>query len=438
LHAAGIEVILDVVYNHTCEGSELGPTLSWRGLDNASYYWLVDDDRRHTINDTGTGNTLDVSHPRVAQMVLDSLRHYAESFHVDGFRFDLGATLGRERGGFDPGCGFFDSLRQDPVLQQVKIISEPWDVGPGGYQLGKHPPAFSEWNDRYRDTLRRYWRGDSGQRPELAKRLCGSDDIFGPRKRPTASVNYLASHDGAPLADLAMYQNKHNEANCEENRDGAADNLSNNWGVEGPTEDGAINELRERVKRSMLTSLFASMGIPMLLAGDEFGRTQRGNNNAYCLDNEISWLDWSAANDARGGALVEYASRLLTLRREHSVLRANKYLRADEVASGIRDLEWTDERGMYLSDTDWSNAEGRALVMRRAERRPDGKVEVMSLLLNASDRALDFALTPGWPWQLLVDSADPATPARALSDPCYTVKDRACVLLMALLDASPS
>ncbi|HTE44804.1 MAG TPA: glycogen debranching protein GlgX, partial [Gemmatimonadaceae bacterium] len=284
LHAAGLEVILDVVYNHTCEGSELGPTLSWRGFDNASYYRLVDDNRRHHVNDTGTGNTLNFAHPRVVQMAMDSLRYFAESFHVDGFRFDLGATLGREPHGFDPGSGFFDALRQDPTLQSVKIISEPWDIGPGGYQLGNHPPGFCEWNDRYRDTVRRYWRGDAGQRPEIARRLSGSDDIFGTKRRPTASINYVASHDGATLADLTMYEGKHNDANGEDNRDGAGDNLSNNWGVEGPTDDPDIIRLRDRVARSMLVTLFVSLGTPMLLAGDECGRTQQGNNNAYCQD----------------------------------------------------------------------------------------------------------------------------------------------------------
>ena len=304
LHAAGIEVILDVVYNHTAEGSEMGPTLSFRGLDNSSYYRLVPDNPRHCINDTGTGNTLNLSNARVLQMVMDSLRYWVTQFHVDGFRFDLGVTLGREPHGFDPGAGFFDALRQDPVLSRVKLISEPWDIGPGGYQLGHHPPGFAEWNDRFRDSIRRFWRGDTGQRGEFAARLAGSSDLFDRRaRRPWASVNYAASHDGYTLADVVSYVEKHNEANGEDNRDGHNENYSANWGVEGPTDDPAINETRARVQRGLLATVFFSHGTPMLLAGDEFGRTQRGNNNAYAQDNEISWLDWTQAQSAaRRGA----------------------------------------------------------------------------------------------------------------------------------------
>jgi isoamylase len=303
LHAAGIEVILDVVYNHTAEGSELGPTLSFRGLDNTSYYRLLPDDPRYYINDTGTGNTVNLSHPRVLQMVMDSLRYWVTSFHVDGFRFDLGVTLGREPNGFDPGSGFFDVLRQDPVLSRVKLISEPWDIGPGGYQLGHHPPGFAEWNDRFRDGLRRYWRGDAGQRGDVAARLAGSGDIFDRRaRRPWASINYVASHDGYALADVTSYVERHNEANGEDNRDGHSENYSANWGVEGPTDDPAILSTRASVRRAMLTSLFFAHGTPMLLAGDEFGRTQHGNNNAYAQDNEISWLDWKQAELPDGKA----------------------------------------------------------------------------------------------------------------------------------------
>jgi glycogen operon protein len=433
LHRAGIEVILDVVYNHTCEGSELGPTLSWRGVDNASYYRLLDTDRRHTINDTGTGNVLDLAQPRVLQMVLDSLRYFVQSYHVDGFRFDLGVTLGRERSGFDPNGGFFDSIRQDPVLSRVKLISEPWDIGPGGYQLGNHPAPFREWNDRYRDTVRRYWRGDAGQRPELACRLSGSADIFHGR-RPTASINYIASHDGAPLADIVMYEGKHNDANGEDNRDGASDNLSCHWGVEGPTDDAAINTLRERVKRSLLLSLFASLGTPMLLSGDEFGHSQNGNNNAYCQDNETSWLDWSRLNSHRGEAQTEFVARMIELRRRYPALRSPKFLLGEEISPGFKDAEWLDERGTALTEDDWTNGEARALIMRRAQWDGDGKIQIVSLLLNGSEKAIEFALQSNWPWEFLVDSARPERPLGPYEGATYTVEDRAVVLFAALVE----
>ncbi len=433
LHKAGIEVILDVVYNHTCEGSERGPTLSWRGLDNASYYRLLDNNLRHTINDTGTGNTLNLASPRALQMVMDSLRYFVQSFHIDGFRFDLGTTLGREHTGFDPNSGFFDAVRQDPVLNRVKLISEPWDIGPGGYQLGNHPAPFAEWNDRYRDTLRRYWRGDGGQRPELARRLSGSADIFH-RRRPANSINYLASHDGAPLTDLVTYEGKRNEANGEDNRDGAADNLSCHWGVEGPTDQEPIIALRERVKRSMLLSLFASLGTPMLLAGDEFGNTQQGNNNAYCQDNELSWLDWSLLSQDRGAALAQFTSRLTHLRKQHGALHSAKFLFGEEISPGFRNLDWLDERGNTLSEDDWANGEARALVMRRAQWDGDGKIEVISLLLNGSEKPIEFTLPSNWPWQLLIDSAYPEREARAYEGATYLVEDRSAALLSALVE----
>jgi isoamylase len=430
LHKAGIEVILDVVYNHTCEGSELGPTLSWRGFDHASYYRLLDDDPRHMANDTGTGNTVDLSHARVAQMVMDSLRYFVQSFHVDGFRFDLGATLGREHAGFDPGCGFFDSLRQDPVLAGVKLISEPWDIGPGGYQLGNHPPGFSEWNDHYRDTMRRYWRGDPGQRPDLAERLSGSSDLFASR-RPSASINYIASHDGAPLADLTLYEGKHNEANGEENRDGISDNLSRNWGAEGPSDDPEINAMRARMRRSLIATLFCSRGVPMLLAGDEFGRSQKGNNNAYCQDDEISWLNWSDAD----ASLTAWTARLIALRREFASLREDKFRHGNEVGPGFRDLDWLDERGEILSEDDWQNPEGRALVMRRASAR-DGKVEILALLTNSSEVAIDFVMPKHMAWTLLCDSAAAERERTRLDSATYTVGSHACVLVTASIEVA--
>src|SRR4051794_17816406 len=327
LHAAGIEVILDVVYNHTAEGSEAGPTLSFRGLDNASYYRLVPDNRRRCINDTGTGNTVNLSNARVLQMVMDSLRYWVTQFHVDGFRFDLGVTLGREPHGFDPGAGFFDALRQDPILSRVKLISEPWDIGPGGYQLGHHPPGFAEWNDRFRDTVRRFWRGDAGQRSDLAARIAGSSDLFDRRsRRPWASVNFISSHDGYTLADVVSYIARHNEANGEDNRDGHGENYSANWGVEGPSDDPVILDTRRRIARAMLATVFFAHGTPMLLGGDEFGRTQQGNNNAYCQDNEMSWFDWKLAESSEGRALIAYVARLVELRHQHPVLRCRHFL----------------------------------------------------------------------------------------------------------------
>ncbi len=417
LHAAGIEVILDVVFNHTCEGSELGPTLSFRGLDNASYYRLLPEDPRYYINDTGCGNTVNAGAPRVIQLIMDSLRHWATSFRVDGFRFDLGTTLGREAHGFDPNAGFFDALRQDPLLSRLKLVFEPWDIGPGGYQLGQHPTGLAEWNDRYRDTVRAYWRGDAGKRPELAARLSGSSDLFNARsRRPWASVNFVAAHDGFTLADVTAYEQKHNEANGENNRDGHNDNLSRNWGVEGPTGDPAILAQRARIQRAMLATLLTSLGTPMLLAGDEFGRSQRGNNNAYCQNNEISWLDWKQADSSEGRALTEFTRHLIALRRAHPSLRSPRYLHGrEEPAPGIADLSWFDERAGAIPPDDWHNPEGRALAMRRAARllphEDDSPVDVTLLLLNASSAPLSFTLPPpDLPWRMLVDTSEPDLP----------------------------
>jgi isoamylase len=430
-HAAGLEVILDVVYNHTCEGSEMGPTLSWRGLDNASYYRLADD-ARHTINDTGTGNTLNLTHPRVLQMVMDSLRYWAEAFHIDGFRFDLGLTLGRESWGFDAHAGFFDAIRQDPVLSPLKLITEPWDVGPGGYQLGNFPPGFSEWNDRYRDGIRRYWRGDGGMRPDVAARLSGSGDLFDTRKKkPHASINYLASHDGFTLHDLVSYEEKHNEANGEENRDGTSENFSSNYGAEGATDDGVITAYRERVKRAMLAALLGSQGTPMLLMGDECGRTQNGNNNAYCQDNEISWFDWKLTETAAGRVLIEFIARLTKLRRKFPTLRCDRYLGTEELSAGLEELSWWDERGVQLSPEDWENNEGRILIMRRAEQRADGVVEVTALMMNADANTISFRMPGAFEWRLLYDGRDPALPPRPFENDSYEMEGRTVVLLAA-------
>jgi glycogen operon protein len=419
LHAAGIEVILDVVYNHTAEGSELGPTLSFRGLDNSSYYRLVQDNLRHCINDTGTGNTLNLSHPRVLQMVMDSLRYWVTSFHVDGFRFDLGVTLGRESHGFDPGAGFFDALRQDPILTRVKLISEPWDLGLGGYQLGHHPPGFAEWNDRFRDSTRRFWRGDAGERPEFAARLAGSGDLFDRHaRRPWASINYVAAHDGFTLADVASYAKRHNEANGENGNDGHGENYSANWGVEGPTEDPNILTARRRVQRAMLTTVMFAHGTPMLLAGDEFGRSQHGNNNAYCQDNEISWLNWQLAASSEGQELTKYVARLIAIRQEHAALRSRHFLHGRrEPAPGIFDIGWFNEQGDMVPEDSWTNPEHRLLVLRRATGNEGGSVSILSLLLNPMSEDRIFRLPdPVRPGYVLIDSARPDEPKREVID----------------------
>ena len=328
LHDSGIEVLLDVVYNHTVEGNELGPTLSFRGIDNASYYHLDAEQPRHYANFTGTGNALNLGHPRVLQMVMDSLRYWVREMHVDGFRFDLATTLGREGDGegFDPYGSFFDAVRQDPELSRVKLIAEPWDVGPEGYRLGHYPAGWAEWNDRFRDTVRCYWRGDHGTVPELAQRIAGSSDLFEHNgRRPWCSINYVACHDGFTAADTVSYAERHNEANGEGGVDGHDHNCSANYGVEGPAEDAGINALRARQIRNLLATVMLSQGTPMLLAGDEFGRSQGGNNNAYCQDNEVSWLDWSGIG-ADGADLQAFVRRLLALRRDHPVLRRPRFL----------------------------------------------------------------------------------------------------------------
>lgn len=430
LHAAGLEVILDVVYNHTCEGNELGPTLSWRGLDNASYYRLNADDRRHFVNDTGTGNTLNLSHPRVLQMVLDSLRYWAESFHIDGFRFDLGTTLGREESGFDPGAGFFDALCQDPVLSRLKLISEPWDLGPGGYQLGHHPPLFAEWNDRFRDCVRRYWRGEPNMRPELAGRLSGSADLFEhDGRKPAASINFITSHDGMTLEDLVSYAGKHNEANGENSADGVSENYSANWGAEGPRTDADICAMRERLKRSMLMTLGGAFGTPMLLGGDEFGRTQKGNNNAYCQDNELSWFDWKLLKSQEGAALTRFVQRVVALRRAFP--RPREFLHGTEqIIPGIGDIDWFDERGLRLSDEDWRNVEGRALILYVSRRAGERRAVVSALAMNASHEPLDYHLLENVSWRLLLDSAVFEREEFELERPLYRVEPHAAVLLM--------
>ncbi len=414
----------------------MGPTLSWRGLDNLSYYQPVQDMPRRLVNDTGCGNTLNVAHPRVLQMVMDSLRHWVEAYHVDGFRFDLGTTLGRESYGFDPNGGFFDAIRQDPVLARVKLISEPWDIGPGGYQLGNHPPGFAEWNDQYRDTLRRYWRGEPGQRAAFAGKLMGSSDIFEKQRRKSwASINYLASHDGFTLHDLVTYAERHNEANGENSQDGHGENLSGNYGEEGETEDETILATRAALKRAMLASLFVSHGTPMLQAGDEFCRTQQGNNNAYCQDNEISWVDWSrvlAETPDEARILMDFTSRAIALRAEHPSLRPGRFLHGtEEVLPGIQDAAWFDEAGNVLDEAAWADLAAQMFSLRRAVR-VENLVDVTLAMFNAADEPRDFVIPgPDLGWSLVLDSERPELEAEALEDGKVHVGAHAVLLLAA-------
>ena len=367
-HAARIEVILDVVYNHTAEGDQRGPTLSFRGLDNASYYRLSAGHPRYYVNDTGCGNTVNVAHPYVLRMVLDSLRFWVEYMGVDGFRFDLATTLGREDHGFAPNGGFFDALRQDPVLSTVRLIAEPWDIGPGGYQLGAFPHEFSEWNDSYRDTARRYWRGDAHSAQELGARLLGSADMFDRGgRRAWSSINFIASHDGFTLADVTRYNQRHNHANTENNRDGHHSNFSDNCGVEGETDDPVIRATRARRQRNMLATLFLSQGTPMLLAGDEIANSQGGNNNAYCQDNEIGWINWDRADEA----LLSFVQRLSEFRQAHPCLRQSLFLHGGKrVADGLRDVEWRDFQGEPLDWRDPGLAD-LCLTLRGSSSAPD-------------------------------------------------------------------
>ncbi|HUH58650.1 MAG TPA: glycogen debranching protein GlgX [Candidimonas sp.] len=438
LQAAGIEVLLDVVYNHTAEGSELGPTLSWRGLDNASYYRLVPGEERYYINDTGCGNTVNLSHPRVLQMVMDSLRYWAESYHIDGFRFDLGVTLGREGTGFDPGSGFFDAVLQDPVLSRLKLISEPWDTGPDGYQLGNHPPRFAEWNDQSRDGIRRFWAGTPGLRGDLAGWLMGSPEVFDRRhRRPWASINFLASHDGFTANDVVSYNEKHNELNGDGNADGHSENYSCNWGVEGPSDDPAILALRARVLRSMLATVYFAEGTPMLLAGDEFGNTQQGNNNAYCQDNPLSWLDWSQAANPEGLELTEFVGRLAYLRRTHPSLRLPRYEDGNfQVIPGVSRVAWYDMDGSILSEAAWDYVEGRVLGFRRACRLVDAAVELSLVLINGGPHDINFQL-PESPcaWSWLLNTAEPGMACGAVREESVTISAHGLVLLMGVAAA---
>nr|WHW29816.1 putative glycogen debranching protein GlgX [uncultured bacterium] len=411
-HDAGLEVILDVVYNHSAEGSHLGPTLSYRGIDNASYYQLMPGDRRFYINDSGCGNTFNVHHPRVMQMIMDSLRYWAGTMGVDGFRFDLASVLGRDERGFNSNSTFFQIIAQDPVLSGCKLIAEPWDLGPGGYQLGHYPPGFSEWNDRYRDTVRRFWRGDQGQLPELARRLHGSGDIFEHKgRRPYASVNFITSHDGFTLRDLVSYNDRHNLANLEDNNDGHRGNLSFNHGSEGPTTDPDINALRWRQQRNFIATLMVSQGVPMLLAGDEFGRSQQGNNNSYCQDNEINWLDWSNM-EIEGQELVVFTRRLLQLRRLFPVLQASAYRHLPDDPHDDS-IQWINSDGKAMRDEHWHERDAQVLGYLLTEKgeHAENLPRFMLVLFNASDIEQDFTLPVGRTdvWRCIIDTASADT-----------------------------
>ena len=387
LHDAGIEVILDVVYNHTAEGSEMGPTLSFRGIDNVSYYWLTPDDGRYYENFTGTGNALNLTHPRVLQMVMDSLRYWVEECHVDGFRFDLATTLARGPNGFDPHAGFLAAIAQDPVLSRVKMIAEPWDIGLGGYQVGAFPQGWSEWNDTFRHALRRYWKGDAGLIGEVAGRMSGSADIYQHRGRPPrASINHITVHDGFTLADITAYNQKHNEANGEENRDGSDDNQSNNWGAEGHTDDPHILDLRRRARRNMLATLFLGRGVPLLLAGDEVSNSQGGNNNAYCQDDEIGWVDWSGRG-RDGDDYIEFVSKLTSLRGKYPQLKPTHWLNGHD-GNRPPDIMWLTPQATEMQQVDWEFAEARFLAYVLAANAEGGKP--LFVVMNAGGDPVEF------------------------------------------------
>jgi len=429
LHEAGIEVLLDVVYNHTAEGNHLGPTLSFRGIDNASYYILADDPRYY-FDTTGTGNSLNLKHERVLQMVMDSLRYWVQECHVDGFRFDLASTLGRDRDAFDASASFLDAVSQDPVLGQVKLIAEPWDTGPNGYQVGNFPPGWAEWNDRFRDTVRAFWKGDEGTAADLAGVLLGSSGTFEKRgRKPWASVNFVAAHDGFTLMDVVSYNDKHNEANGENNQDGHSHNLSWNCGVEGPTDDPAILDLRDRLRRSMFATVLVSQGTPMLLMGDESGRSQGGNNNAYAQDNEISWLRWELSGE-RDRAFHDFARNVVAIRRTRPLLRQRNFLHGRPVdENGALDVQWLRPDGAPMDDEDWQNGLTRSMAVLLA-----GDGERLLLLFNAHHEPLSFALPQAMEggWTRLIDTAAGiAAPRRGarVDGATYVVEGRSLVLL---------
>jgi isoamylase len=444
LHSAGLEVILDVVYNHTAEGNHLGPTLSFRGIDNAAYYRLVPDDLRYYMDFTGTGNTLNMMHPRVLQLIMDSLRYWILEMHVDGFRFDLASALARQLYEVDQLSSFFTIIHQDPVISQAKLIAEPWDVGEGGYQVGNFPIGWAEWNGKYRDVVRAYWKGDGGLVDELAYRLTGSSDLYehGGR-RPYASINFVTAHDGFTLRDLVSYDEKHNEANGEDNGDGENHNLSHNYGVEGPTDDVEIRRIRARQRRNIMATLLLSQGVPMILSGDEMGRTQGGNNNAYCQDNEISWLDWELSVLDRN--FLAFVRRMIRLRKGHPVFRRRRFFQGRELRGAeAKDIIWLTPAGREMTDEEWNSSFARYLGLQMsgllegeydAQGRPEEDDDFL-LLFNADQEEVIFELPP-FPeearWEVFMDTAYSAgLKPDGVFKPggTYTLKPRSMVVLV--------
>ena len=447
LHDAGIEVILDVVYNHTGEGNHLGPMLSFKGIDNAAYYRLMAHDRRHYMDYTGTGNTMNMRHPHVLQLIMDSLRYWVTEMHVDGFRFDLAAALARELHDVDKLSAFFDLIQQDPVVSQVKLIAEPWDVGEGGYQVGNFPPLWSEWNGKYRDTVRDFWRGAHANLGEVAYRLTGSPDLYESNgRRPKASINFVTAHDGFTLNDLVSYNDKHNEANGEGNRDGESHNRSWNCGVEGPTDDPEVVALRTRQRRNFLATMFLSQGVPMLLGGDEVARSQGGNNNAYCQDNEISWYDWAGADHQ----LLDFTRWLVSFRRDHPVFRRRRWFQGRLVRQrGLVDIAWFRPDGEEMSEEDWHQSSptigmflnGQAIASpgARGEHVVDDSFIV---LFSAHFEPVGFMLPSAWGerWEVVLDTAEPFIPEQHpdIERPvhkaggCVELESRSLVLLRRL------
>jgi isoamylase len=443
LHEAGIEVILDVVYNHTAEGNHLGPTLSFRGIDNASYYRLVEDKPEFYMDYTGTGNSLNVRHPHALQLIMDSLRYWVTEMHVDGFRFDLAAALAREFYDVERLSTFFDLVQQDPTVSQVKLIAEPWDVGPGGYQVGNFPPQWTEWNGQFRDTVRDFWRGEPATLGEFAARITGSADLYAQSgRRPIASINFVTCHDGFTLTDLVSYNDKHNDANGEGNRDGESHNRSWNCGVEGPSDDPDILALRGKQRRNFLATLLLSLGVPMLLHGDELGRTQRGNNNTYCQDNEITWVDWEDVDDE----LIEFTARLSDLRREHQVFRRRRFFDGRPIRRGggepLRDIGWLTPSGEEMTEQDWDSGFGRSVaVFLNGEGIPDTDArgerivdDSFLLCFNAHDAGIDFTMPHeeyATTWEIVLDTARPELedPETVEAEQTVTVDARSLLVL---------
>jgi isoamylase len=448
-HLYGIEVILDVVYNHSAEGDHLGPTISYKGIDNASYYLLNPQDKRFYINNSGCGNSLNIQHPRVLQLVTDSLRYWVEKMGIDGFRFDLAPSLGRDQNGFNNHSHFFTTLRQDPVLSKIKLIAEPWDIGENGYQLGHFPNAWLEWNDKFRDSCRRFWRGEQGMAPEFAQRLHGSSDLFeNPSRRPSASINFISSHDGFTLHDLVTYQQKHNHANGEQNQDGHDSNFSYNFDLEGETANSTINQLRSRQKRNLLTSLFIAQGTPMLLAGDEMNNSQQGNNNAYCQDNEISWLNWQQKQTpVNQVAQLNFVKQLIALRKAHPLLNRTHYHHGKEFSdkTGLADINWLNCHGDKMQQSDWHDSAIKCFAMLLAETSSaitNNNDDALLTIFNAHPCEIDYRLPQhlcrkltGY-WQVLINTADIPTvdnqqpfKAQNITQSTLCVAAHSCVVL---------